>query len=396
MTTQRQSGLVVLLTTCALLGTISTSLYIPSMSIIAVELDTTLSAVQNTLSLFLLGFGVAYLFLGPLSDRFGRRPVMLAGMALCMLTAIACAQATSIEGLQIARFCQGFAACSGPVTASAIVRDRFEGVKTLHIFSLIGATVALSPALGPLIGGEIQVRFGWRAGFYFLACWGFLMLLLCGAFLRESNRHPVSNALAPSRLVGIYRSVLRQRAHVSAGLLVGFLFTGLFTYNGFAPFLLMDEIGIRPDHFGLLAMFIGSSMAIGNLLSRWLAKRVAIDAVIAIAILLSILGAVLMTSLSGELTIIRIVVPMMIFVLGLGVAIPCAMSIALHPFPHLAGSASAMFGFIHMGIAGALNITMGPLYDGTATPLGWAMLGMAGMALLCYPHIRKGHLSAES
>jgi len=354
------------------------------MSAIAAELGATLPQVQNTLGLFLLGFAVANLLWGSLSDRFGRRPIMLIGMALYGLAGLACAQTTSIEGLQIARLCQGFAACSGQVIASAVVRDRFEGTKAIQVFSLMGTVIALSPALGPLIGGQLQVWFGWRAGFHVLAGFGFLILALCGVFLRESNANPILGALVPSRLARIYGGFLRHRSYMCVVLLLGFIFSGLFAYHSFSPFLLIGELGMRPDHFGILAVFMASSMAAGNFLVGRLAKRFPAPVLIVIGTLVSMLGGFLMTLLSGELTTVRIIVPMMIFALGFGLATPPATSMALAPFPHVAGSAAAMLGFIRVGLAGLLSMATGPLYDGTATPLGWIMLGCAGVGLLIY------------
>lgn len=131
------------------------------------------------------------------------------------------------------------------------------------------------------------------------------------------------------------------------------------------------------------------SIAVGNFLAGRLAKRFSARVLVATGVLVSMVGGFLMTLLSGDLTIIRVVVPVMIFVLGFGLVSPSATSMALHPFPHVAGSASAMFGFVRVGFAGLLSIATGPLYDGTATPLGWIMLGCAGVGLLIYVSLVK-------
>nr|VFK20787.1 MAG: MFS transporter, DHA1 family, bicyclomycin/chloramphenicol resistance protein [Candidatus Kentron sp. LPFa]VFK34742.1 MAG: MFS transporter, DHA1 family, bicyclomycin/chloramphenicol resistance protein [Candidatus Kentron sp. LPFa] len=381
MTGQTQPGLIILLAACTALGPISITLYTPSMSAIAAELGATLPAVQNTLALFLLGFGGGHLFIGPISDRFGRRPVILVGMALYGLAGLVCAQTTSIEEMQIARFCQGLLACSGSLIARAVVRDRFEGVKALRMFSFIGTIVALAPALGPFVGGQLQVWFGWRATFYVLAGFGFLLLFFCGVFLRESNINPVVG-FSPLRLARTYGGLLRHRSYMGTVFLVGFTFAGFFANHNFLPFLLIGELGIRPNYFGLLVVFIASAFAMGSFLVGRSGEKLSARTLVITGTLVSLLGGLSMILLSGELTIIRVVVPMMIFGLGFGLITPPAINIALAPFPLAAGSASAMLGFIQMGAAGLINMTTGPLYDGTATPLGWIMLGGAGMALL--------------
>nr|VFJ99229.1 MAG: hypothetical protein BECKLFY1418B_GA0070995_11394 [Candidatus Kentron sp. LFY] len=142
---------------------------------------------------------------------------------------------------------------------------------------------------------------------------------------------------------------------------------------------------MRPDHFGLLVMSLILSITAGHFLLGLLAKkRFTARFLVVTGVLTCLLGGFPMVVFSGELTIVRTMVPLMIFVIGFTLSISQAMNMALASFPHAAGSASAMLGFVHMGLAGLLNITTGPLYGGTATPLGWIMLGMAGTALVIY------------
>nr|VFJ65009.1 MAG: MFS transporter, DHA1 family, bicyclomycin/chloramphenicol resistance protein [Candidatus Kentron sp. FW] len=251
-----QLGLIVLLSACTLLGPVSITMYTPSMPAIAAGLGATLPSVQNTLAIFLLGFGIAHFLWGPLSDRFGRRPVILVGLALYTLSALACAHSTTIGELQLARFFQGAMACSGPLIARAIVRDRFEGAEALQVFSFIGIILILAPVLGPLVGGELQVWFDWQAGFYVLVGWGALMLALCGIFLRESNANPI-DTLSFRSLIKIYGELLRNKSYAGAVLVVGFIFSGFLSFQGFTPFLLVDELSMRPNHFGLLKKICG-------------------------------------------------------------------------------------------------------------------------------------------
>ena len=161
-----------LLTALVALGQISTSIYIPSLPFLVDALDTTAEDVNLTLSVFLFGFAICQLVYGPLSDRFGRRPVLVAGVGLYVAASFACVFATSIETLIAGRFVQGMTACSGPVLGRAIVRDIYGPTRSAKVMAYIGVALAISPAVAPIIGGYLQVWFGWRANFVLLGVVG--------------------------------------------------------------------------------------------------------------------------------------------------------------------------------------------------------------------------------
>jgi len=166
------------LTVLVAMGQMSTGIYLPSMPSLAAVFATDSGTVKLTMSVFLAGFAVAQLIYGPLCDRFGRRPVVIGGLAIFALASLACALAPSIEWLIVARLFQAIGACSGQVLGRAIGRDLFEGQRYAKVMALVGLALALTPAAGPVLGGVLQVAFGWQANFLFLAGWGLVLLLV--------------------------------------------------------------------------------------------------------------------------------------------------------------------------------------------------------------------------
>ena len=163
---------IILLTLLVAMGAISTDIYLPSLPSIAAEFSTDTASVQLTLSIFMIAFAVSQLVYGPLSDQFGRRPVLLGGMSLYLVASTGCAMADSIETLILARFLQALGACSGPVVARAIVRDVFGRERSAKVMAYMGTAMALAPVLGPIAGGFLQVWFGWQANFAVMAALG--------------------------------------------------------------------------------------------------------------------------------------------------------------------------------------------------------------------------------
>lgn len=379
-----------LITALVSLGALSMSLYVPSLPAIQREFAVGPDAVQRTLTFFLIGFAGAQLVIGPASDAFGRRPVLLVGLFAYAGAGVFCAMAPDILSLTLARFVQGFTACVGPVVGRAVVRDLFEGPAAARAFGLVGTAIAIVPALGPILGGAIQARLGWEAAFLTLAAIGAALAGISVLRLRETIATRNADAMRPGRLVAIYWGLLRNRLFLGHAVAGGFLFGGFFAYFSDAPFLFIDELGIAPDVFGFLMVFTVGGYASGAFLSgrlvgRWGARRVILTGTAC-----SLAAAMLLIALSGTLSVPRVIAPMCLFTLGFGLTLPASLAGALGPFPRVAGSASAMLGFIQMSAASLSSLMVQPLYDGTATPLGFVVLGMSATAFLGYLLLVRG------
>ena len=266
-------GLAALLTTLVALGPLSTDLYLPALPTLVEVFRTDAARVQLSLSIFLVGFAVAQLAYGALSDRFGRRPVMLGGLALYFVASIGCAFASSIEMLIGARFLQALGACAGPVLGRAIVRDVWGPVEAVRVLAYVSGSMALAPLLGPTLGGFLTVWFGWQANFALLALFSGLQVLAVWRWLGESNAHPDPAATRPGRMFGNFRILLLDRNYVGYLLAMSFSFSALFAFISGSSFILIGRFGLRPEVFGMCFGLVVAGYLSGSMLSGSLVRR---------------------------------------------------------------------------------------------------------------------------
>ncbi|MDX1739408.1 MAG: multidrug effflux MFS transporter, partial [Alphaproteobacteria bacterium] len=365
----------ILLTALTSMGVLSVTLYVPSMAAIAKDFAVHKIEVQVTLSLFLAGFAVGQLLYGPLSDQFGRRKILLGGLSIYVLSSIFCAIASDVEALQIARLFQGIGACCGAVIARAVIRDVFPSDRAVGVFAFIGTALSLTPAIAPIIGGYMEVWLGWRAEFWFLTCIGAAMFLWAFLALKETNLQPVPGAVHPIRLLRIYGEVMFNIRFVSLVMISTLLFCGLMSYTTISPFLMLQELGLTPDQYGMLIMYTAASYGLGSFVSGKFINKVGLVPLMVGGPVISFLGAFLMWYWGDELSVLHLVFPAMLFLFGNGVVTPPTMAAAMRPFPHIAGSASAMMGAFQMGFVGLASALVNSLYDATAIPLAYVMMG---------------------
>ena len=342
--------ITVIVTALVAFGAISTDLYLPSVPAIGRQFEASAGSVPLTLSVFLVGFAVSQLVYGPLSDRFGRRPVLLAGLALYLAASLACAMADSLTFLIVARFCQAVGACAGVVLGRAIVRDLHEPAQAAKVLSYIATAMALAPALGPILGGYVEAWFGWRANFLILAAFGGLTWLACIALLPETNRRPNPEATRLSRSLAIYRELAAHPLYRGYVLVCSFAYAGIFAFISGSSFLLIDVLGLPPERFGLCFAAVVAGYMIGAFASGRLTLRLGLERLVAVGAMIALVAGLLAAGLTllAEPTVIGLIGPVFLFLVGAGLMLPNAMAGAMGPFPDRAGAASALLGFVSM------------------------------------------------
>lgn len=351
----------VLLTAMVALGPISTDLYLPSLPAIGADFGVANAEVQLTLSVFLAGFAVSQLAYGPLSDRFGRRPVILGGLALYLLATLVCAFATDIEVLILARFFQAVGACVGPVLGRAVVRDIYGRERAARMLSYMGMAMALAPAFGPILGGFLEVWFGWRANFAVLGLFAVVTLAGALATLPETNQWKSQDATRPGRILGNYRSLLRHRSYLGYTIIVACTYSGIFSFISGSSFVLIGLLGLSPDVYGFCFAAIVVGYMIGTFISGRYTVAIGLERMVQLGTAVQVAGGLagVALHLGGIVSVATIVGPVVVFMAGTGLAMPNAQAGAIGPFPRMAGSASALLGFFQMGLAALVGIAVG-------------------------------------
>jgi DHA1 family bicyclomycin/chloramphenicol resistance-like MFS transporter len=374
---------IALLAGLSAVGPLTTDMYLPSLPDIARHLGASTAQVQLTISSYLIGFAIGQIVYGPISDRHGRKPVLLGAIALYCAASLACALAPSIEMLIAARFAQALGGSGGIVLARAMVRDIHSGARAGRELSVIGAVMALAPMLAPLAGGVLQTAFGWRSVFFTLTAAGIggagIVFMLLPETLAQRAAEPVSvTSMAKS-----YAVVARSPAYRAYLLLATTCYAGLFAWISGASFVLQDLYGLSALAFGV-AFAVGSiGNMVGSTLSARLSHRFGLDGVLGFggcAVAAGGLAMVVAVAL-GLTSAASLVLPIAIYLAGLGMVLPQSIAGAMTPFPERAGAASSLLGCVQQSVAALFGAMVGLLLGKTAWPLA-AGVAVAGCATL--------------
>jgi DHA1 family bicyclomycin/chloramphenicol resistance-like MFS transporter len=351
----RSAAYLALLISLSSFGPLTMSIYTPVMPLIGVDLAAGADAVKFTLTTYMLGFAIGQLFYGPLSDRFGRRPIVLVGVAFFTLTSLGCAFAPSIAGLIGLRILQGLGAASGAVLGRALLRDAYDAREMPLVMSWIALAMNVSPAIAPSIGGFLGQQFGWRATFWFVGGFGALLFVALALLLGETNRHRGS-VIDLGSLTRGSGEMLRNRRFLGYVLTLGCAFAINFGMLAGTPFILQDKLGFSPREFGLIVLLSVGGFTAGNFANNRLVGRVQPVSILRLAGWFHVVALAVMATLSlaGLQTWWAIIAPHMLLSFGTGVIAPNASAGAVSLYPRLAGTASSWVGLAQMGM-GALG-----------------------------------------
>lgn len=361
---------LVLLTVLIALPRITLDMHLPALPAMADYFQTSDSQLQLTLTLYALGSAISLLVSGPLTDRFGRRPVLLAGLFLYVLATAACALADNIAVLIIARLFQALGGCCTTVIGRVIVRDYFDRNEQARLLGLISMAMAISPMAAPVLGSLMLPFIHWRGLFVLLGVIGAVLCLVVYRRLPET-RPPEVAAAPPRGLLRIYGQLLRDRYFLRYSLAIGCVYSTYFPFISESSALLQRGFHLSATAYALVFAATISGYMLGANLFRRLVRRFEADRLIVAGIAVNVLGsgilALATVALPGEW--LAIVLPMVLIMVSVGMVIPACQLSVLQPYGAIAGTASGLFFFTQMFLTAVSSWATGLLSDGTSAPL---------------------------
>lgn len=379
--------LIALLIVVSAVGPLSLNILMPAVPGLAATFATDAGVVQLTLTLYLVGLAVSQLVLGPLSDRFGRRPVMIAGLAVTVVASFASLAASSIGGLIVARTIQALGASTGLVIGRAIIRDLFARDRAAAMIGWVTMAMVVSPMIAPLIGGVLDTAYGWQATFAFVGAFAALALAWTMMGLPETRAVQAGGG-GLVRFLEETATLVVDRTFVGYALCASFASAMFFAFLGGAPHVVVTLMGRSSAEYGVwFAIGAFGYMAGNYLTARW-STRLGVDAMVWWGVVSGLVGGLAMVPFAlvpqwGPATIF---VPQMLIALANGVLLPNAIAGAVSVRPRAAGAASGITGFLQMGIGALAAQLVGHLLTDAATalPMGVVMGGCGLFAFLSY------------
>ncbi len=366
-------------------GPLALNIFMPSMPALPGVFDTDYGTVQLTLGLYLVGLATGQLAYGPLSDRFGRRPLLLGGLSLFLVGSLAACLATSIEMLIVARVVQAIGGCSGLVLGRAIVRDLFDRERSASVISYITAAMVMAPMAGPLIGGYLDDWIGWRSTFVFVGAFGLVVTVFAVLLLHEShhNRQPLPGL---GGMAASYAILLRSPIFRGYAFLTTFASASFFAFLGGSPYVVIELMGRSPSEYGWYFALGAFGYMSGNLFSGRMSMRIGIDRMIGIGLALNLAGAVLMLLLwaADYFVPLALFAPMLLSAIGNGLNIPNGNAAAISVIPSRAGAASGLAGFIQMSIGASASALAGYFITTSQLPLAVIMTAATLLGIAFY------------
>ncbi len=365
-------------------GPLAIDMYLPALPTISREFGAAASLVQRSLAAYFIGIAIGQAFYGPLSDRFGRKPMLYLGLALFMISSIGCAVAQNINALIAFRFLQALGGCAPIVIPRAVVRDHFDQSGSVRMLSVLMLVMGLAPILAPLIGGQLLVHFGWRAVFWLLTAYAATWLAVVALFLPESLpparrlRQPIAEVLA------VYWQLARDRKFMGHALSGALIFSGLLAYISGSPFVFIELFNVPPERYGLYFGINACGIIAASQTNRWLVGRVETHRIVRIVLVVAMTAGLFLVvdAYSGFGGFAGILVPLFCYIACHGFVLPNTTALAMASHGRVAGSASALLGtfqFVGGAIAGSL---IGAFANGTAVPMAAVVAGCGATAFL--------------
>ncbi len=368
-------------------GPMAIDLYLPAFPDVAADLGVSVMTVPLTLTAAMLGLGLGQLFYGPLSDRYGRKKPLLAGLILFTVASIACAMAPSFETLLVMRFLQSLGGSAGVVIARAIVRDLYKGKALAQALSVVVMVFALAPVLAPILGALLLQLGSWRWLFIFLAAFGLLCIAASVALpetLTPASRtdHGVRESLS------VYQRLISDRRFLTPTLLAGSSYVILFAYISTSPAVLLEYFGLSEFEFAVLFGVMSLCYAAGAQLNSRLLKVFSIVRLVVVFVIIQVVAAlILLVSALTEPSLLVVGIAIGLAMVTIGVVSANAIALCLDPFPEAAGSAAALVGVTSMGVGAVVSSSLVAIHLPVVTELGTTMVIGSAIGALLLPFV---------
>lgn len=374
----------------AAFGPLSIDMYLPALPAIGAELGGGAAAAQLTLAAFFLGMAAGQLLHGPLADRFGRRRPLFVALLIYILASALCATADAMDRLVAYRLLQALAGCAGIVIARAVVRDLAATHDPVRMMARLMLVMGTAPILAPLIGGWIAAALGWRAIFWTLSLIGLATLLLCRRFLPETLPPARRRREGLAATAINYAALLKDRRFLAPALGSGCAISGMFTFIAGSPLVLIVLHGVPPERFGWFFGAAAAAVILAGQLSGPLAEKLGRPALFSAAVAaLAGLGLAAAAAARLDLGFWPLYGALLGYLAMLGILLPLGTTLAIAPFPQMAGTASALLGALQFGLGALAGATLTALHDGTALPMAGLMGSLGLLALLAWHLLRR-------
>ncbi len=371
--TWTQWMIIIILSLLTALEPLSIDLYLPGFLMISEAFSTSISSVQISLSTFLAGFAIGQLIWGPLADRFGRKKPIIVSLLIFIVASIACIYVNTIEQLWVVRFVQALGGCGGVVISRAVVTDYFDSSKTLKIFAILALIMGIAPIIAPSIGNGVLQLFSWKGLFSAMTLLGIVLCLLTIFFLPETHKERA--AKSNENVFRSYLEILKVRKFVVYSLIAGIANGALMIYVANGPFLIMDKAGFSSNAFGLIFGFNAFGLMIGSYITTLFQKYMSTGRLVKYSLLMMTAVSLLLVGMMYTGVHMNLVlVALFFYIFPIGILFPATTELAITPFTHNSGTASALFGSIQLAVAFICTVISNFISDGSVTAVGVAFM----------------------
>src|SRR5215210_8820507 len=378
-------GFIALLIAVSAVSPLGINMYLPSMPGMARALGVDFATIQLTLSLYFAAMALGQLIVGPLSDRFGRRPVLLVGLTVFVIGSLICLTAQNVGFLILGRVVQAMGGSAGITLSRAIVRDLYGRNQVASMIGYVTMGMAVAPMIAPTIGGVLETLFGWRASFAFLMVFGGVVLLFAFWYLSETNRNRGSAETARQLMHG-YGYLARSRLFWGYTLTTGFISAVFFAFLAGAPYVMIELMGRSPAEYGFYSAIVPSGYILGNFVSGRLAGHVGPNRMILAGSIMALARVAAMAAAfaTGFVLPAALFGPMFFIGAGNGLVLPSAIAGAVSVKPDVAGAAAGLSGSVQIGFGALVAPLIGSTLDTTAWPLITIMAACSLLAIASF------------